>query len=65
MTSDFKIEALEKTPLSGQHCGTIPTGVKVTHVPTGLTASCNTERSQMKNRDIAMAMIEYGLTFIL
>lgn len=45
----------------GQHAGVIPSGVCVTHVPTGLTATCFIERSQSRNRNVALAMIEYGL----
>ena len=38
--------------------------VKVTHVPTGITAICGIERSQYKNRNICMEMIEIALTNI-
>lgn len=46
--------------LGGQHCGTFPIGVTVTHLPSGLKAFCNYERSQYKNRKIAIEMIEYA-----
>ena len=45
----------------GQSVGVIPKGVLVTHVPTGLAAFCDKERSQLKNRNVAMAMIESQL----
>jgi peptide chain release factor 2 len=57
----LKIESMDSTPKGWQHVGVISSGATVTHTPTGLKASCNTERSQFKNRKIAMAMIEYGL----
>jgi protein subunit release factor A len=45
----------------GQQAG-ISTGVKVTHEPSGLVAICATERSQHRNKQIAMDMILGGLT---
>lgn len=61
----IKIEISNPRPSGGQQVGVIPTGVKVTHLPSGLVAICESERSQMRNRNIAMAMIEYGLTEII
>ena len=46
----------------GQQVGTVDTTVIVEHLPTGLTASCGVHRSQLKNRDTAIEMIEWGLT---
>jgi protein subunit release factor A len=57
----LKIEAVVRHPGGGQRVGVTNVGVRVTHVPTGLTAACSTERSQSKNRSIAMAMVEWGL----
>lgn len=59
--SDLIIETVPTQSKGGQQVGIIPSRVQVTHKPTGLIASCGTERSQMKNRNIALAMIEYGL----
>jgi protein subunit release factor A len=58
---DLKIETYPIIPKGGQHVGKISTGVQVTHIPSGLVAICSIERSQMKNRDVAIAMIEAGL----
>ncbi len=57
----LKIETIDRHPKGGQHCGVQPPGVKVTHLPSGLTASCDCERSQLKNRNVAMSMIEWGM----
>lgn len=57
---DLEVEVLQ-WPKGGQHCGT-RTGVKVTHAPTGLVAIVETERSQHRNKEIAVEMILGGLT---
>ena len=57
---DLKVELLRRPP-GGQHVGT-ESGVRVTHLPTGLIAECRTERSQHRNRSIAIEMILGGLT---
>lgn len=45
----------------GQQVGT-PSGVRVEHLPSGLVACVNTDRSQYRNRAIALDMILGGLT---
>ena len=42
----------------GQHVGTGPCGVKITHVPSGIEAFVDISRSQFVNREIALNMIE-------
>lgn len=58
---DLKIEPYPVSPPGGQHVGVIRTGIKVTHVPTGLTAISDYERSQVRNRNLAMSMINFAL----
>lgn len=58
---DLKIEVIDRSPKGGQHCGVTPSGVKVTHVPTGLSASCECERSQLRNKNVAISMLDWGL----
>lgn len=58
---DLKIEPFPLRKTGGQHVGIISTGVQVTHVPSELVAICTVERSQIKNKDVAIAMIEVGL----
>lgn len=59
--ADLKIESGYPKHPGGQSVGMPTPAVRVTHVPTGLVAVCDFERSQLKNKRIAMAMIEYGL----
>lgn len=58
---DLKTETIRVGPIGGMHTGMDPQEVKITHIPTGIYASCHIYRSQHKNREIARAMIEYGL----
>ncbi len=57
---DLKVELLTR-PRGGQHVGT-DTGIRVTHLPTGLTAECKNDRSQHRNRLVALDMLLGGLT---
>lgn len=60
----LKIEVLHPEPRGGQHVGRSHQTVKVTHLPTGISATCDYERSQMRNKRVCLAMIEYGLAEI-
>lgn len=57
---DLKVEALRRHP-GGQQVGT-DSKIRVTHIPSGLVAECETERSQHRNKQIAIDMIVGGLT---
>lgn len=59
---DLKIETLYHPRRGGQHVGSDPHDVKVTHLPTGITATVGVCRSQYRNRMIAVGMIEAALT---
>lgn len=58
---DLRIETFRPMLPGGQHVGTHG-GVKITHLPTGLVAMCDADRSQFRNRQIAMDMLLGGLT---
>lgn len=61
VTNFCKVEVLRPHGRGGQHVGT-DSGVRVTHIPSGLVAECSTGRSQHRNRQIAIQMIIGGLT---
>ena len=63
-TEDLKIESMTPKNKGGQTVGLPLPAVKVTHMPTGLSAFCNCMNSQGKCAKVAMAMIEYGLAEI-
>ena len=50
------VECWPPSAATGMHLG-IPCGIKVTHLPTGIFATCDTERSQHANRDKALAEV--------
>ena len=58
----LQITSYPERPKGGQHVGSWPYGVRIEHVDTGLVACCMSSRSQHRNREIAMHMIEAALT---
>lgn len=59
--ADWLVEQWPPREQGGQHVLDRSPGVRVTHLPTGLMAASVVMRSQHKNREVALAMIEYGL----
>ena len=59
---ELRITSYPERQQGGQHVGVGPLGVRVEHIETGLVACCMTERSQHRNREIAVHMIESALT---
>lgn len=63
-TEDVEITVKDCQPKGGQQVGVMNHTIVVRHIPTGIYAACGTERSNMKNRNIAMSMLEWGLAEI-
>ncbi len=58
---DVKIEAWPPAPTGGMQIGRIPNGVKITHSESGISAICEQYRSQHKNRQGAMELLEKNI----
>ena len=56
---DLRIELSRRPP--GVQAVKTYSGVKIQHIPSGLIAFCGTERSQLRNKEIALIMLRAGL----